>query len=243
MSKNFAFDCDKWRVNTSNLFPRTQTSGSGANAYSASTQTIFRRNAMWRGAIVINPLFGADVQDFHGWLAGLQGKRNTFDLCLCDPFSLKLSGLTHDEFVVRLGLNPDNLCETIGGRYGIPFSDGTCFSDGTGFDIPDFTPVTVSVDALEGASQISMAGSVAYLKRGSKFSTGDSYCHEITSIAGNVVSFTPELRRNLSAGEPLDTENPKIRVRLSSDDAGIPDVRHARYTGEITLEVVEVLSR
>lgn len=107
---------------------------------------------------------------------------------------------------------------------GQPWSDGTYFTDGTGWSDPAWNLV-VGVAALAGSRVVTMSGfpaSQPVLYPGDVVSIGNSAI-EITSAVlsdgGGVamVPFIPGLRSGVEAGTPVVYVNPKILVRLTQD--------------------------
>lgn len=238
------FDCDNWQVISHGLTcaPTTFTSGRRINGYK---QVRGLPNGYWRGPVSMNPIRRLSMVDYRGWLAGLQGSSGEFDLCICDPYALKGEGKTTEEWLELLGFDVDALCGPVDGKYGLPFSDGTCFADGTGFDfMVDYEQAAVATAAAQGATSIELNGAAAFLRCGNYFSTSDNYLHIITSEpTGSTITFEPPLRRALAAGEAIETQDPKVRVRLASDTEGTATQNYGRYTNAITINVEEVLTR
>lgn len=243
MSENFSFDCENWKINTTELTCAPTTQGAGRKIGGGGEQIVYSRNNYWRGDVTLNPLYREVMLDFQGWLAGLDGRHNTFDLCICDPFNLKLSDKSYEEQLRLIGYDITTLCGPVGGIYGLPHADGTCFADGTGYHIQTYTQARITDFAAEGSTSMQFNEAASYLKRGMTFSTPDNYFHRITKVEGNTVSFRPHLRRNVFPNTNIETENPKIRVRLSSDESGTPKVNYARWTDDIVLSVEEVMER
>ena len=232
------FDCSKFHVIEWNMTcaPTTFTGGRGVDGFKQITKM---NNGYWRGSVTIAPLYHWDMIDFRAFITSLQGASNPFDLCVCDPFALKGEGLTHEEWLALLGLDISTLCGPIGGKYGLPHADGTCHADGTGFAIPDFELATATNDTAAGATTITTGA--GFLRAGMRFSTAENYLHEIACVTGSELEFYPPLRNALAAGASLETQNSKIKVRLANDESGTPNIRYARWTDPITLQLEEVL--
>lgn len=236
------FDCKKWPVKSYNLTcaPTTFSAGRGVGGFK---QIVGSQNHYWRGSFTLNPLRGEDMIDFRGWLSNLEGSTHPFDMCICDPFVLTAAGQNHGEFLESLGYDLSTLCgPDPNGMYGLPFSDGTCFSDGTGFaGLPVQGEVSPAADLVAGAT--SMTINAGYLKRGHRFSTAQNHMYEVGDVTGSTVTFKPPLRLPIAAGTTIEAQHPKIRVRLADDTSGTPSVSYGRWTNEITLNVEEVLTR
>ncbi|MEO0343013.1 MAG: hypothetical protein AAF198_06205 [Pseudomonadota bacterium] len=175
-------------------------------------------------------------------MSSLAGASGVFDLCLCDPFGFSFTNSSYEDWLKFQGYDLASLCgPDINGIYGLPFSDGTCFSDGTGFLIPPFTPPTSASLSAVGSSTILLSEGVYEV--GMRFSTPNNYLHEVISLNGSTAEIVPPLREEIQLGDALNFSDPLIRVRLSSDTSGQPRVFHGKMTGEIGIDFEEVLER
>lgn len=237
------FDCKNWHVKSHGLHcpGTTFTADRGINAFKQVRRI---PNNYWRGPINLVTLRKADMVSYRGWLASLNGSAEPFVICLCDPSTIKGDGLTQEEWFEALGLDISKLCGPINGVYGLPYEDGTCHADGTGFAIPGYSAAGAATGAVKGANTLTISGAAGLLRRGSYFSTSDHYLHIVTKDpVGNEVTFNPPLRRDIPAGEAIETEHPRVMVRLSSDESGRAVQNYGRWTDEVTLQVEEVLTR
>lgn len=118
---------------------------------------------------------------------------------------------------------------TIGGvrvtSYGnVPYSDGSFFSDGTGFYQPVIVAVTVGAAALRASSLTISFISGAALRGGECFSIAHTInnwrLYEITSVTivgGNsVVTIEPPLREAVPSGTAVEFDRPRCTMRLAS---------------------------
>lgn len=234
------FDCGKFTVNSDDLTcaPTTFSAGRGLGGFE---QIVGMENSYWRGTFELNPLYGENYLAWRGFVASLRGRSNTFDLCLCEPHAIKTTGKTDEEILADLGLPPATLCGPIAGVYGLPFADGTCFLDGTGFPISNFRDAAPSADVPAGASTMPMTSLL--LVAGSRFSTSDNFLYQVTCVENGIVSFEPPLRSAITAGTSLETEHPKIKVRLAADLSGRMTSRFGKFSEGITISVVEAFDR
>jgi hypothetical protein len=111
-------------------------------------------------------------------------------------------------------------------KRGIPHSDGTTFSDGTGYKS------TLSVATLVGSGRLNATtltialSAPLTLSPGMRFSTPDYRLHEIDQVigrdgAGNwQVSVLPWLRADYPAGTRLEFDEPCCRMRPATDQTG-----------------------
>lgn len=237
------FECKKWSVKSHALTcpATTFTAGRGLRG---GKQIRRLPNNYWRGPVVLNSIRQADMVDYRGWLASLNGSSEAFDLPICDPHALKGEGKTDEQWIKLLGYNLADLCGPIAGVYGLPFDDGMCFSDGTGFLVPPFVQGETVAASPAGSNTLELNGAADFLRRGNYFSTADNYLHVLTKSPDNrTIEFNPPLRRAVSSGEAIETQNPTIKVRLMTDTTGTATQNYGRYTNEISLDVEEVLTR
>ncbi len=177
--------------------------------------------------------------DFRGFLTSLQGSANTMTMCLCDPSNVDFAGLTYDEALDRAGFDTTSLVQNAG-QYGDIYTDGTRFSDNTIFGIPAFDAnayaVTANVNA--GSVVVPTGNLFPYVRRGMRFSYNE-YLYEVVSVVAGGVAIQPALRTAIPAGTVLDFVNPKIRVRLASDESGVQPIVFGRRMSGIVLDVEE----
>ena len=90
-----------------------------------------------------------------------------------------------------------------------------------GFAALDFSTVTVSESVEAGATlmRLSVPSGAVYLS--AMFTTAEGHLYRISGTSGGRVRFNPPLRAPLAAGSPLEFSEPKVRMRLAVDDAGL----------------------
>lgn len=127
------------------------------------------------------------------------------------------------------------------------WSDGTLFTDGTGWQDPAWNLV-LGASALAGARSITITGfpaSQQVLWRGDVLGVGDNLVQvqaNVNSDSGGIamVSILPGLRRGVTSGTPIITVRPKVLMRLAPDaDTGI--ARASTISTEFTLRFVEAI--
>lgn len=240
---NLQFDHSEWTVTADSLHPRPTTFSAG-RGISGFEQIRSINNGYWRGTVQIAfKKNSRRLPDFRGFLTALKGRENTMTLTLCDRLP-DYAAMTYEQQLAEIGLNINELCGPVGGKYGLPFSDGQCFADGTGFEIPEFSAdnFKVTANAIAGAETLKTGPLDPYVIRGMRFSVNE-YLHEVTSVQADGVTFFPPLRQAVVAGSVLKFDKPQIRVRLSSDASGVSANRHGPQIVRTSIEVEEVMGR
>ncbi len=129
---------------------------------------------------------------------------------------------------------------------GIPHSDGSRFSDGSGYG-QSLTGAVFSAGVLLNATQVQIRiGAGLILIEGMRFSTPDNRMHEIDEVlafdGGTIwtVRIAPWTRAAYPSGTALNFDRPVCRMRLATDDTGGLSVS-SRALSNPTIEFVEVL--
>jgi hypothetical protein len=119
----------------------------------------------------------------------------------------------------------------------IPHSDGTLFSDGSGYYLPVVEAEAAS-DATLRATTMDITMTVGgELRGGEVFSiehpTMGWRRYEIASVDedGDTITFRPPLREAVSAGTALEFDQPKCLMRLASGDAMALTLDMRRFGG------------
>jgi len=125
----------------------------------------------------------------------------------------------------------------------LQYSDGTNFSDGTGFALPGYDEPTVSANGSAGASAIQLDGYIGRnLSVGSFFSIND-FLYRVEANVDGAVTFNPPLREAVTVGQAVDVSVPKIRVRLRDNDGWRVFQNYGFYSSAMTFSVVEAFER
>lgn len=120
---------------------------------------------------------------------------------------------------------------------GIPHSDGSLFSDGSGYSQTSgstflaqaaarrATTLTLdSVEGIEGGENFSILHEVAGWR-----------LYRLATVEGNQITFRPPLREAIAASTQLEFENPRCVVRLFDPEGYAPTVERLRYArGTVT---------
>ena len=125
----------------------------------------------------------------------------------------------------------------------IRWSDGTTFSDGTGWALPDYGDPVVSFPAPAGSSVIRLHG---YLGRnlavGAYFAI-NNFLYRVQSNADGDIRFNPPLREAVLVGDVAVVNAPKARVRFGSDEDYRGAIEIRRYYGPYRMSLVEAFDR
>lgn len=153
-----------------------------------------------------------------------------------DAFIIKLRGpqnriALHDHRRPLGRGDHTSLTEFFADTYGdeVGFTDGTEFTDGTGF-LVDFTGTpAVATAAAAGSTSVDLSGyspNAVVFRAGDYLELPSKSLHMATETgtaeaSGNVtVTFEPPLRATLAAGAAVVTTRPAAWFRLSDDEAG-----------------------
>lgn len=113
------------------------------------------------------------------------------------------------------------------------FTDGTEFSDGTGFFEP-VIKVTAGADAAIGATQIAVVVASADTIVGGEYFSVHGRLYRIESVlsvsGGNQAwAITPAVRAAIASGARLDFDRPVCRMRLAAEGEGDLDLERGLY--------------
>ena len=104
-----------------------------------------------------------------------------------------------------------------------PFSDGTWFSDGTGFALPFVAPLEVTTAAAAGENTLWVDLTdpvIPPLESGDYFSV-DGFLYQVTGRTGaGWVKFAPRARKAIPVGTILQTDPPVFYGYPTGDDFG-----------------------
>ena len=183
----------------------------------------FEKLEVWKEAI---PAMRAFVD-------GMNGRANYTLLPVCNLYRPKK--ITDPaEFARHLGFSEAEILQGF-----TNYSDGTHFTDGTGFALPVYTDAAVTIEAAAGASFISTAGYAGSAIVAGVYFSVDGRLYRVESNEGGVLRINPPLRATIAAGTTLEIEAPTVRVRFSDDTVGRFAARHDRFGEGVRISVVE----
>ncbi|NVK57328.1 MAG: hypothetical protein HWE26_17125 [Alteromonadaceae bacterium] len=222
---------EHWRLRTSTTSP-----GAGLDG---RQQWIFRENRVWRGRYHVIYAWGTSATQgaYLAFLDEVRGAANTFSLPV--PNGLTPSAaMGQAAFLRSLGVSEAE----ISAGY-LSYGDGTQFSDGTGFALPEAVNPAAAADAPVGARIIQLSGTLGeVLAVGAVFSIND-FLYRVAANDSGTVTFNPPLRTALTAGDAVEVNAPKIRVRFVDDAAAEAAHEFASYGAPFFLDVIEAFDR
>jgi hypothetical protein len=201
----------------------------GPTTFSGRKQMVASDAGYWVGALSDFPVVTTDqVLEWRGIIADLQGG---LEDVVIGPFD-------HLRAPVHSGLPP-----VIGG---IRHSDGSLFSDGSGYSQSSIKVRSKTSLALRATSATLTIDEAGPLKRGMYFTVYDGIrpsMYMITKppeVEGNTatVRFLPTLRAPVSAGDEVDFADPKLVMNLASPDGGELSLDMGRW-GRPSIELQE----
>lgn len=196
-------------------------------------------SARWGMTLDFNIRGQTQVRAYRGIKAGLKGRYVATRFAICDPFRIR--------FVDADWPVPSAP---------IPFSDGTYFSDGTGFASPDVTTTVAAASALR-SEEITLKVSTINdaLGFGHFLSVTDptlpvdqaDWLYMVTGVlerSGNNRTFTiaPPLRAAASIDNEVRIGRPRGLFRLRDDMSGAAAFDFGRF-GKPSMDFVEVMRR
>ena len=211
-----------------NITARTLT---GAASLDGSSQITSGGPGIWRVTLENIPVATtAQVLKARAIAAYAQGRLNTFLIPL-------------REWEGHLLPLPDGVDTTIYDP--VPHSDGSYFSDGTGYAIANVIETTATSAAIVGATSLTLTiGEAGTISAGMHFSVGDTLYRvsRITyaSDTSATLYFFPGLRAAVAAGDIIDFDNPRVAVRLATDTE-LDLALTAPFRGAISPNFVEAL--
>ena len=158
--------------------------------------------------------FGRDrVLAWRAIRARMRGRVNILRVCMCDRWRP-----TYQE----LGLSADDIA--LLRAAGVPHSDGTYFSDGTGYG---YEPTMISLGYEAGDETITIDATPINdaLQPGQWFSH-DDWPYQVTGIDGTaearVYSFEPSLRRAIPAGDEITLDATALMAFVDDTQGRMP---------------------
>jgi hypothetical protein len=193
-------------------------SASGGPSFGGQEQVVFSSAGRWKASLTmslwrtVSGLVPATrILAARAMVAYLKGRSNTVYMGVFDE-TYSPSALAGDGYGLITG---------------IMHSDGTLFSDGSGY-AQYATPALLAANASQGdmAAVITLLKSDQQVQAGQYFGFGASELYLINSCVADAVSgnwdvqFWPPLRSAHSAGETVNFDTPTCEMRLANDDSG-----------------------
>lgn len=216
------------------MFHTDIPSSSGGPTYTGAEQVVFSSAGRWRASVAFEPIRmhgnPNEILAARAIVAHLKGRSNTIYI---GPYDC--------------GYVPSALAGGASGMIGgIPHSDGSFFSDGSGYSQPS-SPAVVAVSASEGdvAMSVTMIDATQSAQAGQYFGFGDNELYLIETSVDNgggnfALTFWPPLRSDHGASDEVNFSAPKCEMRLSQDNSAELTLRSFRY-GSQQYDLVEAL--
>lgn len=219
--------CDLLRLTSSQVFLRNTSRVAGASLAGVD-QIISAGAQVWEITLGIGPDFEQDrIKEIEAKITLMDGRTNIAALCVFDAFAYDGTASPRQW----------------------PFTDGTWFSDGTGFADPgagvEPLVVAANVAADDESLTVVLTDPVRpHLRIGDLFSVaGFLYRVVDRNVGAGTVRFRPRARQAIPAGTILQTAKPTIYARFASDDQGARARGMLSIAEPITLTFVEAFDR
>lgn len=192
-------------------------------------------NRRWVGVVDLPPQPQASAMRLRALSDQMRGRLNPLRLTVANMGTPHLrDGVT--AFYLSLGYTS---AEVLAGK--TLHSDGTGFSDGTGYAIPSATEPVVTVAAGIGATVLELSGLMAeHLAIGAFFSIRD-HLYRVADNADGRITFNPPLRRAVVAGDAVAVSRPTVQLRPAKADGLRIWQDYCRHSRPASLDVVEVV--
>lgn len=200
-------------------------------------QVFFSENRRWIGRLDFVRMRSDALRN--AVLVGdkLRGRANVLRIPLSNNWTVRFAGDV-SAFYEKAGVTAEDE-----NRGFIQFQDGTVFSDGSGFALPDYNEPTVVYNVLAGTSSIQLDGWLGRnIVPGAVFSIND-FLYRVEDNVDGLVAFNPPLREAAAAGTQVDVSSPKIQVRLKTVSDWRPFREFFRHGSPMTVNVVEAFDR
>lgn len=167
---------------------------------------------------------GEKLRAFEALVRRMRGRRNIAAVTFCDPYRYGSAVAPEQE----------------------PWSDGTWFTDGTGFVDDDASQPLYATGALAaGATTLTqdLTNPIRPGLRVGDFFSFDGFLYAVDEVDGATIVFSPELRRDVPAGTQIVTDPPVFYGRFSRDDEGVRTRELLRRGKPVTVTFVEAFDR
>lgn len=198
-----------------------------------SGQVIYGNQPRWEATLDLSG-FGRDrVLTWRAIRAKLRGRVNVLRVCMCDRWRPKYS---------ELGYTAETIAAIRG--HGVPHSDGTYHSDGTGYATTPTVRPYFDAEPGDETIRVNATSINDALQPGQWFSHND-WPYQVTGMSGTMSSrtytFEPPLRRAIPAGAELYIEASGL-FALVDDMQGRMPLIYGKH-GETQIQLVEWVNR
>lgn len=215
----------------------SSVAGGPGRGTSRRQQIIQTENRIVVGQIDLNTLKGPGLLQMRAFASRVVGMSTVIRVPVCNYGTITFKG-DLDAFYQALGV-PQAWIDA----GGIPFSDGSWFSDGSGFALPSPAEPTLADDVQEGDTTLDLYGFIGRnMSVGAYFSINE-FLHIVLQNDNGRIEFSPPLREDYQAGQEIRVSNPTVRMRLQQDDGLRPFERHGRHVEPISIVLEEAFQR
>lgn len=195
---------------------------SGPTAVSGFSQVVASDAGLWKATFDTIPVYdmnGRSLTKLWRAIGGLaEGRLNSLLIPICEAGRRPVpAGSVDDDINVS-----------------VPHSDGTYFSDGSGY-VTQYTEVVTTAGAAVRATTLVLAKpAVTELEPGQRFSIGERL-YQIKSVTEQddtsaTVKIWPPLREFVGVGAQLEFDRPVLRVRLATDSEMDLPLEYGRWS-------------
>jgi hypothetical protein len=200
-------------------------------------QVLYTENRTWRGSIVFPPMFGKDLALLRSVPTQMRGRAGVFRIPLLNLASPFFAG-DDVAFWNSVGVPQEAI-----DRGSITYSDGSTFSDGSGFALPDGADDVLLNDLSAGSVNFKLNSYV-----GRNLAVGDRFSilarlYEVEANDDGEIRFSPPVRADAPAGTVVRVSEPHVDLRLISNDDWNVFVNLGVYSEPMTVNVVEAFDR
>jgi len=218
-----------WRLRTSTFTP--------GRALDGRQQFIGVENRTWEVAYHVSNAWDGLTGTYLAFIDQVRGATTSFLVPVANAWTTTYGG-DPAAFWTSVGISATEISDGF-----IRWSDGTTFSDGTGWALPDHGDPVVLFPAPAGSSRIRLHG---YLGRnlavGAYFAV-NNFLYRVQSNTDGDIRFNPPLREAVVVGDVAVVNAPKARVRFGSDEDYMAALDIGQYYAPFKLAFVEAFDR
>lgn len=218
-------------------FSLTGSTPSSGQALDGREQLVWRENRVWQARLTLAALRGTQVLILRAFADQIRGRYGKFRVPICNRHTTRYFG-DPNAFWAGIGITPTEISEGF-----TRYSDGTTFSDGTGFALPDYGDPVFRSAAPVGATRVFLDGYLGrHVSVGAHF-TVNGFLYRVASNSDGDLRINPPLREAVTVGTTALINNPSVVVRLQSADGLRVTENHNRITPPISFDVIEAFDR
>lgn len=212
--------------------------GSFGRGLDGRSQIMAQENRIWVGELRVGTLFTDErILAMRSLGTRLNGRQNTLRIPVYNTGTLRFNG-DLNAFYAEIGYTGQVLADGF-----IRFSDGSTFSDGSGFALDSTAEPKALANASAGETELRLSGVIAArLAIGARFSIND-FLYEVTDNNDGRVNFAPPLRTDVAQGDQIEVSQPYVQMRLQSSDGWEAFVDYGRKVTPATIALEEAFAR